>query len=243
VSSNQHRAAHDDGSVTEVEVAHLPTLAAEAQRRLNVDGLAVCVRAGPSIVQLLHATDATAADLDELQFTLGEGPCIDSFSQRRRVLAPDLADARSRRRWPMFSNEAVQTGVSAYFAFPLAVGAVPFGTVGMYRRYPAKFVANDVPGQVDEIGRAVLDDLTRRTSSSSSTGLGDPRFGDNHVAQATGMVSVQLGVSVAQASAQLRAAAFAAHRSVSDLADDVVARRLAFSPDADDPLVEPPFDQ
>jgi hypothetical protein len=45
------------------------------------------------------------------------------------------------------------------------------------------------------------------------------------------MIAVQLGVSIPEALAQLRAAAFAAHRPILDIAQDVIARRLAFSHD------------
>ncbi|MGB0094384.1 MAG: ANTAR domain-containing protein [Solirubrobacteraceae bacterium] len=46
------------------------------------------------------------------------------------------------------------------------------------------------------------------------------------VHQATGMISVQLGVSMDEAFVRLRAHAFAAGRSLKAVAGDVVARRL-----------------
>lgn len=46
--------------------------------------------------------------------------------------------------------------------------------------------------------------------------------------QASGMVSVQLGVSLAAALARLRAYAYANDHSLADVAKDVVARRLRF---------------
>ena len=49
------------------------------------------------------------------------------------------------------------------------------------------------------------------------------------VHQATGMVSVQLGVSAAEALARMRAYAFVHNRLLIDVARDVVARRLRFS--------------
>ena len=48
------------------------------------------------------------------------------------------------------------------------------------------------------------------------------------VHQATGMVSVQLGVSLAEALVRLRAHAWAEDRLLADVAADVVARRLRF---------------
>jgi hypothetical protein len=49
--------------------------------------------------------------------------------------------------------------------------------------------------------------------------------------QATGMISVQLGVGIAEALSRLRARAFAQGCPLSELAADVVARRRRFDPD------------
>jgi hypothetical protein len=53
------------------------------------------------------------------------------------------------------------------------------------------------------------------------------------VHQATGMITVQLGVSMAVALVRLRAHAYAHDRRLRDVAADVVARRLRFDPDAE----------
>ena len=49
----------------------------------------------------LGASSAPARALDELQFTLGEGPCLESVSQRAPVLVVDLADP-DEARWPVY---------------------------------------------------------------------------------------------------------------------------------------------
>jgi hypothetical protein len=46
------------------------------------------------------------------------------------------------------------------------------------------------------------------------------------------MVMVQLGVSIGEAMARMRAYAYAQDRRLSDVARDVVARRLRFDPEA-----------
>jgi hypothetical protein len=49
--------------------------------------------------------------------------------------------------------------------------------------------------------------------------------------QATGMVTLQLGVGVAEAFASLRAYAYAHDRRLADVASDIVARRLRLHDD------------
>ncbi len=132
-------------------------------------------------------------------------------------------------------HEATQAGAFAAFAFPLQVGTAPFGTVELCRSEPGALSERDTAiavHSVDELVSAVLDDLTgrdRRIDSGGATPV--PLFGRAEIPQATGMIAVQLGVTIPEALAQLRAAAFAAHRPILDIAEDVIARRLVFSDD------------
>jgi hypothetical protein len=59
------------------------------------------------------------------------------------------------------------------------------------------------------------------------------------VHQATGMVSVQLGVSVEEALLRLRAHAYGSERPLGEVAEDVVARRLRFGGTFDDDVSGP----
>jgi len=220
-----------EGSVGQTDVPHVPALAADVVRRLPIDGIAVSVCAGPNTSQLLYATDAVAAQLDEIQFTLGEGPCVEAYRLRHHVLASDLYQQSTLLRWPVFVHEATEAGAGAIFAFPLQVGAVPFGTVELYRQVPGALADSDTSAAlqaVEDIVRIVLSDLGRPGLLEPTAMNPEPMFGRAEVPQATGMMAVQLDVPIPEALAQLRAAAYAAHRPVQDVARDVIARRLVF---------------
>ena len=60
-----------------------------------------------------------------------------------------------------------------------------------------------------------------------------PRLAAHHaeIAQATGMLTEQLGVSISVAFARLRAYAYAQDKRLSDVAHDIVTRRLRLDPD------------
>jgi hypothetical protein len=64
--------------------------------------------------------------IEELQYTLGEGPYVDAYQQDRVVAEPDLADPMTRR-WLAFTPPALQAGARAVFGFPLRVGTVRLG--------------------------------------------------------------------------------------------------------------------
>ena len=73
---------------------------------------------------VMCVTDPVSEQLAELQLTLGEGPCHDVLASAGPVLAGDLGDPESARRWPAFTPAACQLGAGAVFAFPLIVGAI-----------------------------------------------------------------------------------------------------------------------
>jgi hypothetical protein len=176
----------------------------------------------------LSSTDDVSQLIEELQFTLGEGPCVDAYRQDRVVAEPDLAEPVAER-WPAFTPPALQAGVRAVFGFPLRVGTVRLGALNFYR---------DRPGVLDREQHAdalVAPDLAARwvldTQAGAPSGVVAEELevgADFHFAvhNAAGMVSVQEEISVAEALIRLRAFAFGNNRLLADVADDVVARRV-----------------
>ncbi len=224
-------AAEAARSVTSTVTEHTRGLCEMSLRVLPIDGVSVVVRSGLDHREMVHASDAIISQLDDLQFVLGEGPCLDAYRYRFPVLEPHLDGEAAANRWPGFAREATQAGAAAIFAFPLQVGAVPFGVLEMYRVAPGGLDEGDLVTAlllVDDIVRVVLHYLTDAQLSPSST-TAAPLFGRSEIPQATGMVAVQLNVSIPEALAQLRAAAFVRNRSVQSIAEDVVARRLTFA--------------
>jgi hypothetical protein len=177
------------------------------------------------------ATDEVSAKIEDLQLTLGEGPCIDSVRGNSPVLISDLGALGdfSGERWPAFLEGAGAAGVRAVFAFPLRIGAISVGAMDLYRDLPGHLTDDELPAALmaaDAAAHALLhlDDPPDATGASDFGTIYHPQ-----VHQATGMVQVQLGVSTNEAFVRLRARAFATNRSLVDLAGDVVARRIRFS--------------
>ncbi len=173
-------------------------------------------------------------ELEELQFTLGQGPGVDAAVDDGMVLATDLAHERARRRWPVFAPAAAARGLRALFAFPVAAGAARVGILDVYRREPGDLGAADLATALafaDAMLVVVLDErgLVRSGTDQSRIGVLPERRAEVH--QAAGMVSVQLGVGVSEALVRLRAYAYAHDRRLAEVAADVVARRLRFAPD------------
>lgn len=198
-------------------------------------GLAVTSPAGGAI---LAATDGHARQMEDLQFTLGEGPCMDASRTARPVLCPDLA-VDSATRWPAFVSRATQAGVAAAFAFPLQVGAVGIGVLDLYRTERGALTGSQFGEAVAfaDAAVAVLLHVQGRGEDGALVLAGEngpvPDWAEvldrrAVVHQAAGMISVQLEADLAVALVRLRAHAFAAGRPMVDVATDVVARRLRF---------------
>jgi hypothetical protein len=221
-------AAHDGDAP--VSMAAVCTAVA---RNLRVDGASVTVMSGLLAREPLFASDELSARLEELQFTTGEGPGTDEFRLGSPVLIADLDSAAAR--WPGFVPEAVAAGARAIFALPLQAGAIRLGVLSLYRVLPGPLP----PGELADV--LVFADIALQLLLDAASGIsGSPEYRPDGMSdrravvyQATGMISVQLGVSLEEALMRLRAHAFTSSVALGEVAGDVVSRRLRFDPGAE----------
>ncbi|MDX6298924.1 MAG: hypothetical protein QOF53_138 [Nocardioidaceae bacterium] len=77
------------------------------------------------------ATDSVVRELDDLQYGLQEGPCVDVLHEHRVVAAPRI---RHEQRWPRYVPEAVRrTGLKSQLAVQLSLDGE--GTLGGLNLY------------------------------------------------------------------------------------------------------------
>jgi hypothetical protein len=212
----------------------LDRLCAAAVGLLSLRGAGISLMAEGQLRGTAGVSEPGVAAVQELQFELGEGPCVDAWAGMEPVLEPDLAYP-VRVRWPLFGPAGVAAGVLAVFAFPLSLGAIRIGVLVFYRERSGGLDA-------DELGYGlVLADLatwvilglqSRAPEEALHDFLAEEPTHWAEVHQATGMVAVQLGVGLDEAFVRLRAHAFSDGRSLREIAQDVVARRLRFAPSA-----------
>lgn len=210
----------------------LDTLLASFLTLLPVEDAAASSLGKPFDLEVLGATSARAAALDEAQIDLGEGPAWDAYRIGGTVTAH--LNGTDRSRWPFFSSSPAAAGAGTMIVLPLAFGPLRIGAVSL----------SGVAAPLEEqqvtmaenlavlVGRAV----TAQALALAQDGAAqrDPAFSRREVHQATGMLISQLGTTPADALLTLRAHAFSSSMTVREVAAEIVGRRLDLSADPDD---------
>jgi GAF domain-containing protein len=99
--------------------------------------------AGVSIIDEDHrrssgSTDDRVLQADNLQYELGEGPCLTAAAERRLIRIDDLS---ADRRWPRWGRKAAKLGLRAAMSAPLVAADASLGAIKVYAEGPDAFDA------------------------------------------------------------------------------------------------------
>jgi GAF domain-containing protein len=202
-----------------------------------MSGAGIMLMTGDTQQGSVCSSNRVSALIEELQFTLGEGPCIDAHRGGRPVVEADLADP-DMPRWLAFAPPAVAAGARAVFGFPMRVGGVRLGALNLYRDRPGPMSDDQYADSLVLAGvaaQAVVALQANASPGALSTTLEEGANFRFVVHQASGMVAAQLGVSVGEALARLRAYAFGNDALLTEVAQAIVARTLRLDNSPGDP--------
>lgn len=196
---------------------------------LAVDGVGLSLFGSHSFRTPIGASDPLASAAERLQFTVGEGPCLEAHSRRHQVRA---SDSDLARRWPAFHRELVtKTPFRGIISLPLQGGMSGLAAIDLYYRRPERVLdpshqqtsaaADTVAALLTEhlrsipFGSAAVDDWVRAVQDEDRA----------LVSVAMGMMTVAADLSFTDALAVLRAHAFAGDISLDQLSRDLVSGR------------------
>lgn len=200
---------------------------------LGVDAAAISLVFDGASTGTLGSSGNDARALDELQFTVGEGPCLESVSQCAPVMVTDLSDP-AEQRWPVYGRAMLDLRIRSVYAMPVVVAGEYVGALDLFSALPIELAAEQFAGAIaaaELAGIPVLDlldaDMHDAISDPDSTAWTELNaLSRAEVSQATGMLVAQLGIEPAEALLRLRAHAYAAGRAATEVARDILERRL-----------------
>jgi hypothetical protein len=205
---------------------------------LEVDGASISLMHEGTTRGTFGSSGEMSRTLDELQFTFGEGPCLDAVRQGSPVLVADFDDP-AEGRWPAFSGALLDAGVHAVFAMPVAVARAHVGALDLFRRDSGPLSSAGLVGGLLAADLAALPllDLMTANVDWDSAAQGDDGWEQLaslervEVYQATGMIIGALGTGPAEALVRLRAYAFSHGLTASEAAWAVVDRQISLDSD------------
>lgn len=198
-------------------------------------GVGLSLIGGVGLCEPLYATDTASEAALEAEASLGEGPGAEALAAGRPVLVSDLTSETAGRRWPTFVPAALATGTKAVFAFPLVLGAISVGALEFYRGDIGRLSDTEFGDALlfsDAATLRALDHLSGKGVGEFTVSGSDIEYRWGEVHQATGVLSVQLNSSLAEALLRLRGHAYLTGRRLSEVARDVLAGSLRLDRDS-----------
>lgn len=201
---------------------------------LEVEGAAISLVNDGVNIATLGASDPAARNYDELQFTLGEGPCLDAVAHRAPVMIANLDDAGGEDRWPAYREAMLAHGIRGVYAMPIIVAGQYVGALVLLHAQPQAWTVDDAIGMSAAAHLAQLPvlDLLSGDLQAGGTDPDSDAWTELHtltraeISQATGIVMAQLGLTAAPALARLRALAYSTGRGATNVARDIIDHRL-----------------
>jgi hypothetical protein len=202
----------------------LPRFMASVAEVAHADGAAVTLFSPGLVETLTVVSDHAAKAAQDLEFAIGEGPARDTVTYCRPVRA---AGTRLRRRWPNYGSAVERLGIHSVAAVPVELTGTPLGALTLFG-----------PHQHDDFDTLLM---LGATVAAMLVPEGEPVSTDEGVPpcpllaeadhravvhQAAGVVSVQIGCTVPDALALIRARAFADDIPIESVASDIVEHRL-----------------
>lgn len=212
-----------------VAIELLPTLLVRACAKvMGVAGAGISVFAEDFRVSL-GASNLDAANAEQLQFTLGEGPCLYAYRNDEPFRGDE---ARIRHKWPLFYDELVsRTPYRSIVSMPFRLSRSTGGAVDLYQHEPAGMDTLSFDDLAVVVGCIVS--ALRWQTAPEADNLPSPGWLHGPTAQrrtstwiAIGMLNYEYDLSARDALARLRAYAYAHDQALDDVTERLVRRTL-----------------
>jgi GAF domain-containing protein len=207
-------------------VDFLQGLSADSVEILGAEAAGVMLADARGGLRLIASSDERMRLLELFELQGEQGPCLDAFSTGQPVQA---GAADSRTRWPDFAPRASRSGFRMMCAVPLRVRADVIGAMNLFRGTDAPFTADemDIAQAMAEMAAiGLIQERAIRQRTLLTEQLQNALTSRVVLEQAKGMLAEYLKVNVDEAFQLLRNHARNGNRKLSDVARDVVDRKI-----------------
>lgn len=179
-------------------------------------------------LRVLASSSERMEALELLELQTEDGPCLDAWHSKGAVAEPDLV-GHGAARWPRFAPLAVDAGFSSVYALPMRLRQQCIGALNLF--------GDDVSGLGDDdalLGQALADvasigilhERFTREQQLVSDQLHTALSSRIVIEQAKGVIAQRAGVDVNAAFVLIRNHARSSQRPLSEVANDIVQRRI-----------------
>jgi hypothetical protein len=197
---------------------------------LGVTGAGLMLMSAGRSLGCVGVSDPVTEVVEQVEYTVGEGPCVAAFRSAAPVLDADLADD-GNVGWPEFRRGALAAGVCAAFGFPLLIGRLCIGALNLYHERSGALSEDQFADALVVAHLVSRTLLAWQAEAPQGTVAWQLEQAPNHrveVHQATGRISVQAGISLIDSLVLLRAYAFSHELPIGEVAADVASGHLRF---------------
>jgi GAF domain-containing protein len=196
-------------------------LAGQAVGPASMAGITMVVdgRAGTAFF-----TEEEVREIDQAQYDVGDGPCLESFRTGEPVI---IESTLEDRRWPEFCRLAVEHGVYSTLSLPLVAGGDSLGALNLYAAEPSAFSDEDVQTAsqfATQAGVVLANAQAYWDAREQAQGLALALVSREVIGQAKGILMAQSGIGPDEAFELLRQSASREERKLRDVAADIVRR-------------------
>jgi GAF domain-containing protein len=207
-------------------VDFLHGLSADSVEILRAEAAGVMLADPRGGLRLIASSDERMRLLELFELQGAQGPCLDAFSSGRAVQA---GAADSRARWPAFAPRASGAGFQLMCAVPLRVRAHVIGALNLFRGSDQPFTGPEMEiaqAMAEMAAIGLIQERALRERSLLTEQLQAALNSRVVIEQAKGMLAEYLTITVDDAFTLLRNHARNHNRKLSEVATDVVDRKI-----------------
>jgi GAF domain-containing protein len=207
-----------------------PTLQSVVERAVEVvpacDWASVTLRRRRNRTETVAASSDVAVQVDQLQYDLGEGPCLEAAVTGQPRVSNHLATSQD---WPRWGPRAADIGVHAILGIQLSTAEEVLGALNLYSGTPGAFGHEDL----DVADIYATHATNALTAARMSSGLRTALHSRHMIGVAQGILMQTYELTMEQSFELLRRYSSHTNTKLADVAEYVVTHGAL--PDSDTP--------